>query len=92
VEGRWEKFDLDLPAVLTVKEGINLPRYPSLPGRLKAKKKAVERIEPQWKDGGLEKVRLMLPPVSDHRVEVLGNGADVAPRVVEVFERLGIIG
>jgi electron transfer flavoprotein beta subunit len=91
VEGRWETFELDLPAVVTVKEGINLPRYPSLPGRLKAKKKPIERIEPQWKDGGLEKVRLMLPPVSDHRVEVLGKGPDVAPKVVEVFERLGII-
>ena len=26
--GGWEVFELDLPAVLAVKEGLNLPRYP----------------------------------------------------------------
>ena len=30
--GTQETFDLPLPAVVSVKEGINLPRYPSLPG------------------------------------------------------------
>ena len=32
-----------LPAVVSVKEGINLPRYPSLPGRMRAKKAAIEQ-------------------------------------------------
>src|SRR5439155_2104588 len=45
--GGWEIFELPLPAVVTVKEGINLPRYASLPGRLRAKKTPIERIEPQ---------------------------------------------
>jgi electron transfer flavoprotein beta subunit len=40
----WETYDLPLPAVLGVKEGLNLPRYPSVPGRLRAKKKEVERV------------------------------------------------
>ena len=40
--GGWEIFELPLPAVVTVKEGINLPRYPSLPGRLRAKKATIE--------------------------------------------------
>ena len=35
-----------LPAVISVKEGINLPRYPSLPGRLRAKRAAIERLAP----------------------------------------------
>src|SRR6202008_1126731 len=42
--GGWETYDLPLPAVLGVKEGLNLPRYPSVPGRLRARKKEVERI------------------------------------------------
>jgi electron transfer flavoprotein beta subunit len=42
-EGGWESFELALPAVVGVKEGINLPRYPSVPGRLRARKKEVER-------------------------------------------------
>ncbi|MGH7268572.1 MAG: electron transfer flavoprotein subunit beta/FixA family protein, partial [Candidatus Rokuibacteriota bacterium] len=56
--GGWEIFEVPLPAVLTVKEGLNLPRYPSLPGRLKAKKKPIERLRPERRDGGLEMVRL----------------------------------
>jgi electron transfer flavoprotein beta subunit len=43
-DGGWETYELPLPAVLGVKEGLNLPRYPSVPGRLRAKKKEVERV------------------------------------------------
>src|ERR1700744_5288199 len=42
--GAVETFTLPLPCVVTVKEGINLPRYPSLPGRLRAKRAAVQRM------------------------------------------------
>ena len=42
--GVTETFTLPLPCVVTVKEGINLPRYPSLPGRLRAKRAAIKRI------------------------------------------------
>jgi len=42
--GGWERYGLGLPAVLGVKEGLNLPRYPSVRGRLRAKKKEVERV------------------------------------------------
>ena len=90
-EGGWEIFEISLPAVFTVKEGINLPRYPSVPGRLKAKKKEIERITPQRRRGGLEKVRLKLPEEQVSEVEILGNGPEAAPRVVEVLQRLGIV-
>src|SRR5216110_3199222 len=32
-------YMLPLPAVVTVKEGLNLPRYPSVPGRMRAARK-----------------------------------------------------
>jgi electron transfer flavoprotein beta subunit len=44
-DGGSETYELRLPAVVGVKEGLNLPRYPSVPGRLRAKKKEVERIQ-----------------------------------------------
>ena len=91
VEGGWESCELSLPAVVSVREGINLPRYPSLPGRLRAKKKEIERVEPARRDGGLNKVRLMLPAFKEHRVEMLGNDGEAAPRVVDVFRRLGLV-
>jgi electron transfer flavoprotein beta subunit len=90
-ESGWESAEVALPAVLTVKEGLNLPRYPSLPGRLKAKKKEIERIKPQWRDGGLEKIRLKLPVQAEHTVEILGTNGDAGRQLVQVFQRLRLI-
>lgn len=87
----WELFEVPLPAVLTVKEGLNLPRYPSLPGRLRAKKKAVERMRPERRGGGLEKVRLKPPKERGSQVELLGRGPEAAPRAVEILRSLGLV-
>jgi electron transfer flavoprotein beta subunit len=89
--GGWEIFELPLPAVLTVKEGINLPRYPSLPGRLKAKKKEIETLQPAWHDNGLRMIRLHLPAEQEKTVQILGAGPDAAPKVVELLRQLGIV-
>jgi electron transfer flavoprotein beta subunit len=90
--GGWEVFELPLPAVLAVKEGLNLPRYPSVPGRLRAKKKEIVRITPTRRPGGPTKQRLRLPESDDTPVEVIGSGAGAAPAVVELLTRLGVIG
>jgi len=90
-ESGWETADVPLPAVLTVKEGLNLPRYPSLPGRLKAKKKEIARIKPQWQDGGLEKIRLKVPVQAGHTVEILGKNGDASVQVLELFQHLRLL-
>jgi electron transfer flavoprotein beta subunit len=90
-ESGWETAEVSLPAVLTVKEGINLPRYPSLPGRLKAKKKEIQRMTPQWHDGGLEKIRLKLPVQVGHSVEILGSNGDAGAQVAELLQRLRLL-
>ena len=89
--GGWEVYELPLPAVIAVKEGINLPRYPSVPGRLRAKKKDVERIQPNHQPVGPLKTRLRLPEERETATEILGTGPDAAPRVVEVLQRLGVL-
>jgi electron transfer flavoprotein beta subunit len=89
--GGWEIFEIPLPAVLTVKEGINLPRYPTVPGRLKAKRAPIEIVTPRSPGNSLQMVRLKLPPGTGHRGEILGHGPEAAPRLVEVLQRLGII-
>ena len=89
--GGWEIFELPLPAVVTVKEGINLPRYASLPGRLRAKKAMIERIEPRPRASALKTIRLVVPPEQETHVEIIGGGADAAPRVVEVLRDLGLL-
>ena len=90
--GGWESFEVPLPAVVSVKEGINLPRYPSIPGRLRAKKKDVERSTPTWQSGGLEKIVLRLPKEELTAAEVIGRGPEAAPAVVDLLARIGVLG
>ena len=46
VTGGRDIYELPLPAVVTVLEGINLPRYPSVPAKLRARQKQVETRSP----------------------------------------------
>ncbi|GGB27932.1 electron transfer flavoprotein subunit beta [Lentibacillus populi] len=45
VEGDLEKVETTLPVLVTCQQGLNEPRYPSLPGIMKAKKKPLEELE-----------------------------------------------
>jgi len=89
--GGWEIFELPLPAVATVKEGINLPRYASLPGRLRARKTPIERIEPQSHPSALVTTRLVVPPEQETHVEIIRGGAEAAPPVVDLLRELGLV-
>jgi electron transfer flavoprotein beta subunit len=89
--GTEEAYDLPLPAVVSVKEGINLPRYPSLPGRLRAKRAVIERIEPVWHAEGLRKERLRVPAAQHKQAEILGTGASAVPALVALLDDLGVL-
>jgi electron transfer flavoprotein beta subunit len=88
--GGDELFELALPAVVTVKEGINLPRYPSLPGRMRAKKAAIEQSSPEWHADALRKQALRVPVAERQRAEILGTGVEAVPALVSLLEQLGI--
>jgi electron transfer flavoprotein beta subunit len=89
--GVEEAYELPLPSVITVKEGINLPRYPSLPGRLRAKRAPIERSSPDWTPEGLRKEALRVPASGQHQATVLGHGPDAVPGLVRVLDELGIL-
>jgi electron transfer flavoprotein beta subunit len=84
-------FEVPLPAVVSVKEGINLPRYPSVPGRMRAKRKPIDASRPAKPEPRLAKVRLVLPEASNKQAEVLGRGAEAAPAVVEILQSIGVM-
>jgi electron transfer flavoprotein beta subunit len=90
VPGGRDVFELPLPAVVTVKEGLNFPRYPSVPGRMRAQKKPVATRRPAPVTARLAKVRLVTPPGQKKEAEVLGHGPEAALRVVEVLQRIGV--
>jgi electron transfer flavoprotein beta subunit len=83
-------YDVPLPAVVTVKEGLNLPRYPSVPAKLRANRKPVDAKPVERPAPKLEKLRLVVPEGQGKQAEVLGRGADAAPAIVEVMQKLGV--
>ncbi|TMF16294.1 MAG: hypothetical protein E6I36_15725, partial [Chloroflexi bacterium] len=91
VEGGRDVYVVPLPAVLTVKEGLNLPRYPSVPGRMRARSKQVTELNPQRPEPRLELVKLAVPAGQGRRAESLGAGAAAASAVVDVLEKAGLV-
>jgi electron transfer flavoprotein beta subunit len=89
--GAQEAFEVPLPAVVSVKEGINLPRYPSLPGRLRAKRAEITVLRPQWQPEGLRKAGLRVPASSARRAQILGQGTDAVPELVRVLGEIGVL-
>ena len=86
VGGARDVYEAPLPAVLTVLEGLNLPRYPSVPGRLRAKSKPLAVVEPTRPEQKLEKLRLVVPEGQGKQAEVLEDAA----AVVAVMQSLGV--
>ena len=90
-DGR-DVYRLALPAVVTVLEGINLPRYPSVPAKLRARQKPIETFAVERPAPRLERLRLLVPEGQGKQAEILGSGPDAAPAVVEVMRELGVAG
>jgi electron transfer flavoprotein beta subunit len=91
IEGGFEVYELALPAALGVKEGINLPRYPTMRGRLASKKLVVTTMEIDAEAGGQALVRLHRPTETLSQTTILGHGPEAAPAVVDVLEELGVL-
>ena len=83
-------YDVALPAIVTVKEGLNLPRYPSVPAKLRANRKPVDAKPVERPASKLEKLRLVVPAGQGKQAEILGHGPEAAPAVVEVMQKLGV--
>jgi electron transfer flavoprotein beta subunit len=83
-----EVYELPVPAVVGVKEGINLPRYPTLKGRLNAKKVEITRVEQDRVGSGQAMVRLITPIQEVSETTILPDAAAVA----DVLEELQVLG
>ncbi|KML34397.1 electron transfer flavoprotein subunit beta/FixA family protein [Rossellomorea marisflavi] len=92
VEGDSEVIETSLPLLVTAQQGLNEPRYPSLPGIMKAKKKPLEELE--LDDLDLEEedveaktktIEIYLPPKKEAGRVLEG---DVAVQVSELVQLL----
>ncbi len=91
VDAGFEVYELPLPACVGVKEGINLPRYPTMRGRLASKKAELVTVEASGQAGGQAQVRLRSPEEKASETVILGTGPEAAPAIVDLFEELGVM-
>lgn len=89
--GGRDVYEVPTPAVVAVLEGINLPRYPSVPGRLRAKSKPVAASSPARPDQRLELLRLVVPTGEAKQAALLGRGAEAAAAVVDMLASAGVL-
>lgn len=90
-EGGRDVYEVRLPAVVGVLEGINLPRYPSVPGRIRARSKPVAASNPARPDQRLEMIRLVVPEGAVKQAMILGSGPSAAAAVVDMFDSIGLL-
>lgn len=91
VDSGMEIYELPMPAVATVRDGMNLPRYPSLRGTMKAKKKPIDKSSPSKSGAGLHMQQLSHPPEQKKEVTMLGEGPQAAVKIVELLKTLEVI-
>lgn len=91
IPGGSEVYELDLPAVVTVREGLNEPRYPSMRAKMQARKASVDEQTPDSRDDDLQLVELEVPETDDSPAEVLGESPEAAEDVVDVLEELEVV-
>ncbi len=92
VEGDVEIIQSKLPILLTAQQGLNEPRYPSLPGIMKAKKKPLERLDLDDLDldeedieAKTETLEVFLPPKKDAGKILEGELSDQVKELVQAL-------
>lgn len=92
ISGGSEIYELPTPAALTVKEGLNSPRYPSMRSKMQARSAEVAASTPERSDANSVTMNeLETPDRDDSPAEILGESADAAGDVVSVLEELEVL-
>jgi electron transfer flavoprotein beta subunit len=85
LEGAQEIVEFELPAVLTVDEGLNTARDPPLKGIMAAKKKPLEVKPAQLGQSQITVRSLELPP--DRKAgRIVGEGSAAVPELVKLLQ------
>ena len=88
VDNGSEKFSLALPAVITTQQGLNEPRYPTLPNIMKSKKKELKR-EPLSDFGVTPRLKVLGKEIQvKERLRKVVTGKDAAESAAELVDLL----
>lgn len=86
-----EVYNLAMPVVLGVKEGLNLPRYPTMKGRLNSKKVVIAQHAPHAEPGAQQMMRLQAAAEQASKTVILGSGPEAAVAVVDMLQEIGVL-
>jgi electron transfer flavoprotein beta subunit len=84
IEGGHEVVEVGLPAFLTTNKGLNEPRYASLKGIMKAKKKKIHTPDVAIAEAKTA-IRAMEYPPAREGGKIVGEGADAVPELVRML-------
>jgi electron transfer flavoprotein beta subunit len=85
LEGASEVVEFPLPAVLTIDDGLNKERLPSLKGIMAAKKKPLEVKAAALGEQAVVARSMALPP-ERAAGRIVGEGADAVPELVRLLQ------
>ena len=85
LEGASEVVEFPLPAVLTIDDGLNKERLPSLKGIMAAKKKPLDIKSAQLGDARVSVARMSLPP-ERAAGRILGDSSAAVPELVRLLQ------
>ena len=91
IDSGYEVYELPMPALLGIREGINLPRYPTMKGRLASKKAELTTSEIDAPAGGQSQLRLHRPAETVSETEILGTDASAAAAIVDILGEIGVL-
>ncbi|MBN1880718.1 MAG: electron transfer flavoprotein subunit beta/FixA family protein [Deltaproteobacteria bacterium] len=86
IEGGKEIFEVSLPAVIACQKGLNEPRYASLPGIMKAKKKPLDIKDVKLEGAKSEIAKWEMPP--ERPAGRIIEGDDPAAKAAELVKAL----
>ncbi len=85
LEGAMEVVEFPLPAVLTIDEGLNKERLPSLKGIMAAKKKTMDVKPAQFGESRVTVTKMELPP-ERAAGRILGDSAAAVPELIRLLQ------
>jgi len=101
MEDRYETFEISLPAAISVVKDINIPRVPSLRGKLKAKSVEIpvwdaKKLEADGNEVGLagsytQVVKIFTPEIKHETRMIGGSAEEQVEELHKVLKQLNVI-
>lgn len=82
--GGTEVVEASLPCIITAQKGLNEPRYPSLRGKMMAKKAVIDVREAVQEESRINMISMHYPPARGES-KIVGEGVDAVPELVRLL-------